>query len=264
MRTTQLRTWTGNRTDRAVVALPWRDDAAMPTETWILVGITVFLVGVGSWRWSVVNRPALTDEECEHFSKLVIEDLFDKAPDHSFFVSHTSSYWRQGGLTDPQWIYLCRWMIGRGLVFAPSNWGWLDIILSSPPSGLALTPKTMGLTMEGRRHPDISIGDGNGPINIGGQQIVISGQTLSGGDLLSLVTALREDALRLPEPDASDVRLAANSLQGAAEGKLEETSPEVVSAVDWVRKRASEAVGNASGSALWAGTVAVAKALGWV
>lgn len=210
-----------------------------------------------------MNQPALTDEQCEEFSDAVIQDLFDRASDAGVFVAIRADYWRQADLTDLQWIYLCRWMLSRGLVSTPSDWGWLAIILSNPPTGLALTPKTMGLAMDERRQPGISIGDGNGTINIGGQQIVISGQSLSGEDLSALVQALRDDAIGLPEPDAMSAVAAANALQGAADGRLPETSPEVTGALAWVRKRASEAAGNAGGAALWAGTVAVAKALGW-
>lgn len=236
----------------------------MSPEVWVFVGILVVVAGVGLWRWNVVNRPALTEEQCEQLSNLVVEDLFESAPDAGVLVPLKSDYWRQADLTDPQWIYLCRWMIGRGLVSTPSDWGWLAIILSNPPSGLALTRKSMDLTTNARRQPEISIGDGNGPINIGGRQIIISGQAMSSDDIRSLVTALQSDANDLPEPDASAALAAANSLQGAAEGRLEENSPEVAGALDWVRKRASEAVGNAGGAALWAGTVAVAKMLGLV
>lgn len=236
----------------------------MSPETWIFIVLAVALVGVCLWRWNSVNQPALTDEQCEQFSEAVIQDLFDVASDAGVLVPFRESYWRQVDLTDSQWIYLCRWMVSRGLVSTPSEWGWLAIILNNPPAGLALTPKTMGLAMDGRRQPGISIGDGNGPINIGGQQIVISGQSLSGDELRALVEALRDDASGLPEPDASSVIAAANSLQGVADGRLSETSPEVVGALAWVRKRVSEAVGNAGGAALWAGTVAVARALGWL
>ena len=235
----------------------------MSPEARICISAAVVILGAALWRWKVVNRPALTNEQCEQFSDAVVRELLDKASAAGEFVPFHGSYWRQADLTGSQWIYLCRWMAGRGLVSTPSDWGWLAILLGNPPSGLALTPKTMGLTMNERRQPDISIGDGNGPINIGGQQIVISGQILSGDDLRALVSALRRDAGGLPEPDASAVIAAANSLQGAADGRLPETSPEVTGALAWVRKRASEAVGNAGGAALWAGTLAVAKALGW-
>lgn len=235
----------------------------MSPESWIYIAAMIALVGVGIWRWNVVNRASLADEQCEEYSDAVIEDLFDRASDAGVLVPFDSSYWREVGLSDSQWIYLCRWMVGRGLVSTPSDWGWLAVILSNPPSGLALTPKTMGLALNARRQPDISIGDGNGPINIGGKQIVISGLSLSGDDLRALVEALRDDANDLPEPEASSVIAAADSLQAAADGRLSETSPEVTGALAWVRKRVSEAVGNAGGAALWAGTVAVARALGW-
>lgn len=236
----------------------------MSFETWVFIGILVVFVGVCLWRWNVVNRPALTDEQCERFSEMVIEDLFNWASDAGVFVRIRKDYWQRNDLTDSQWIYLCRWMAGRGIVYTPDGWGLYAIICNDPPSGLALTPKTMGLAMNGRRQSDIFIGDGNGPINIGGQQIVISGQSLGNDDLLALIEALQDDANNLPEPDASSVIAAANSLQGAVDGRLSETSPEVIGALEWVRKRASEAVGSAGGAALFASTVEVLKALGWV
>lgn len=235
----------------------------MSPEVWIPIGVVVVLVGVGLWRWKVVNRPALTEEQCEQLSAQVVENLFEWASEAGKPVRIDAEYWRQADLTDSEWIYLCRWMNTRGLISTPNDWGWLAIILANPPAELALTQKSWGLTMGGRRQPDISIGDGNGPINIGGQQIVISGQSLSGDDLHALVEALRHDASSLPEPDASSALAAANSLQGVADGRMPETSPEAAGALAWVRKRASEAVGNAGGAALWAGTVAVGKALGW-
>lgn len=237
--------------------------AAMTPEEWISVGITVVLMGIGFWRWKVVNQPPLTDERCEELSALVVEDLFGWAPEAGEPVLINPRYWREAKLSDSEWIYLCRWMNSRGLTSTPNDWGWLAIIFGSPPSALALTQKSWGLAMGSRRQPDISIGDGNGPINIGGHQTVISGQSLSSDDMRALVEALRHDASTLPEPEASSVLAAANSLQGAADGRLPETSPEVTGALTWVRRRVSEAVGNAGGAALWAGTVAVAEGLGW-
>lgn len=232
----------------------------MSPEAWISIGVAVVLVGIGLWRWKVVNQPALTEEQ---LSAQVVEDLFGWASEAGKPVPIDARYWRQADLSDSEWIYLCRWMNTRGLTSTPNDWGWIAIILGSPPSALALTQKSWGLTMGGKRQPDISIGDSNGPINIGGQQIVISGQSLSGDDIRALVEALRHDASGLPEPDASSVLAAANSLQDAADGRLPETSPEVAGALAWVRRRVSEAVGNAGGAALWAGTAAVSKALGW-
>lgn len=236
----------------------------MSPDAWISVGVVVVLIGGGLWRWNVVNRPALTDARCEELSALVVEDLFEHASDAGVIVQLYAAYWRQAGLTDSEWIYLCRWMNSRGLTCTPNGWGWIEIILGTPPAGLALTQKSWGLTMDSRRQPNISIGDVQGHVNFGRQQIVISGQSLSGDDLRDLVAALRDDAHRLPEPDASSALAAAESLQGVVDGRTPDTSPEAAGALAWVRKRASESVGNAGGAALWAGTVAVAKILGWV
>lgn len=222
------------------------------------------LVGLARWRWKMVNRQLLTDKQCDEFSQSVIADLFENVPDANVIVPIADGYWRQMDLSDSEWIYLCRWMNGRGRAATPQGWGWIDIILNKPPSGLALTRKAMDLETNSRRGPDISIGDGNGPINISGQQILISGHVLSGDELLSLVSALRGDAQGLPEVDASAAHQAANSLQGVAEGQLAQSSPDAAGALKWVQNRASEAVGTAGGAALWAGTVSVAKALGWV
>lgn len=233
-------------------------------DAWIAVGVAIVLVGGGLWRWNVVNRPALTDARCKELSALVVEDLFEYASEAGEIVRLNAAYWRQVELTDSEWIYLCRWMNTRGVISTPNDWGWIAIILGNPPTGLALTQKSWGLTMDHRRQSNISIGNVQGPVNIGGQQIVISGQSLSSDDLRGLVAALRDDAHRLPEPDASSALAAAESLQGVADGRMPNTSPAAAGALAWVRQRASESVGSAGGAALWAGTVAVAKILGWV
>ena len=121
--------------------------------------------------------------------------------------------------------------------------------------------------MNSKIQPSISIGsigDVNGPINVGGEQIVIYGQELSGEDLQALVGALRQDARAASEPRASSLREAADTLQDAAEGRESTTSPAVTGALKWVRQCVTDAVGNAGGQALLTATVAVAKALGWV
>lgn len=236
----------------------------MSLEWWMSVVLNFIVVVIARRRWKVVNQPALTGERCEELSALVVEGLFDNASDVGKPVPVHSKYWRDSGLSDSEWIYLCRWMIKRGLISAPDDWGWLAIIFDDPPKTLALTRKSWDLTMNSRLQPSISIGDGNGPINIGGQQTVIFGQSLSVDDIRALVEALRQDASVLPEPDASSALEAARSLQDAADGLLPAKSPAVTGALAWVRKCVSEAVSNAGGEALWAGTVAVAKALGWV
>jgi hypothetical protein len=235
----------------------------MVPEAWLFWVTVLALVGVLPWRWSVVNRPVLTDDECEELSAQVVEYLFHRAREAGQSLPIPVGYWRQSNLTDSQWIYLCRWMNARGLTSTPGDWGWLAIMLANPPSGLALTQKSWSLTLNERRRPDVHIGDGNGPINIGGQQIVISGQSLSGEELRALVEALRVDAMSLFGPDSSAAQAAADSLQRVADGHLSETSPEAKGALAWVRQRASEAVGSAGGAALWAATVAAGKAFGW-
>ena len=121
--------------------------------------------------------------------------------------------------------------------------------------------------MNSKIQPSISIGsigDVNGPVNVGGDQIVIFGQGLSGGDLQALVKALRQDARGAYEPRASSLREAADTLQDAVEGRAPATSPAVTGALKWVRQCVTDAVGNAGGEALLAATVAVARTLGWV
>ena len=109
-----------------------------------------------------------------------------------------------------------------------------------------------------------SIGDVNGPVNVGGDQVVIFGQGLSGDDLQALVKALRQDAKTSSEPRASSLLEAASTLQEAAEGREPATSPAVAGALKWVHRCVTEAVSNAGGEALLAATVEAAKALGWV
>ena len=121
--------------------------------------------------------------------------------------------------------------------------------------------------MNRENRPNISIGsigDDNGPVNVGGDQIVIFGQGLSGDDLGALVEALRQDAKTSSEPRASSLLEAANTLQDAAEGRESATSPAVTGALKWVRQCVSDAVSNAGGQALLSATVAAARALGWV
>jgi len=140
-------------------------------------------------------------------------------------------------------------------------------MMNKAQTTLALTKKSWELIMNSKIQPSISIGsigDVNGPVNVGGDQIVIFGQGLSGGDLQALVKALRQDARGASEPRASSLREAADTLQDAVEGREPATSPAVTGALKWVRQCVTDAVGNAGGEALLAATVAVARTLGWV
>lgn len=235
----------------------------MPLEFWLVMPLVPVFLGLGIWRWIIVNQPALTERECLELSESVVQDLFESAPDSNVLVRVPFNYWQRYDLTGSQWIYLCRWMRDRGIVLTPDGWDWIQVLVGEPPKALALTPKIMEMKISSFYQSNIHIGDGNGPINIGGRQAVISGQGLSGDDLRALVHALRNDARTLPELEASNVRAAADSLQSVADGRLSETSPEAVGALKWVRSRVSDAIGGAGGAALWAGTVAVAKSLGW-
>jgi len=158
-------------------------------------------------------------------------------------------------------------MVKRGLVSVPNGLGLFEIMMNYAPMTLALTQKSWELIMNREIRPNISIGsigDVNGPINVGGEQIVIYGRELSGEDLQALVGALRQDARGVSEPRASSLREAADTLQDAVEGREPATSPAVTGTLKWVRQCVTDAIGNAGGQALLTATVAVARALGWV
>lgn len=235
---------------------------------WLLhLLILIVIVVLLWWRWKMVNQPWLSDERCEELSWLVIENLFENAPEAGVPVQFRPSYWLNSGLNDSEWIYLCRWMEWRGLISVPYSLGVFDIMMNKAQTTLALTKKSWELIMNSKIQPSISIGsigDVNGPVNVGGDQIVIFGQGLSGGDLQALVKALRQDARGASEPRASSLREAADTLQDAVEGREPATSPAVTGALKWVRQCVTDAVGNAGGEALLAATVAVARTLGWV
>lgn len=240
----------------------------MMSLVWLLhLLILIVIVVLLWWRWKMVNQPWLSDERCEELSWLVIENLFENAPEAGVPVQFRPSYWLNSGLNDSEWIYLCRWMEWRGLISVPYSLGVFDIMMNKAQTTLALTKKSWELIMNSKIQPSISIGsigDVNGPVNVGGDQIVIFGQGLSGGDLQALVKALRQDARGASEPRASSLREAADTLQDAVEGREPATSPAVTGALKWVRQCVTDAVGNAGGEALLAATVAVARTLGWV
>lgn len=234
---------------------------------WLHFLFLIVIVALFWWRWKIVDQPWLSDERCEELSWLVIEDLFENAPEPGVPVRFPHSYWLNSGLNDSEWIYLCRWMVWRGLISVPNGLGVFVIMMNNAPTTLALTKKSWELIMNREIRPNISIGsigDVNGSINVGGDQVVIFGQWLSGDDLEALVDALRQDAKTSSEPRASSLREAANTLQDAAEGRESATSPAVTGALKWVRQCVSDAVSNAGGQALLTATVAAARALGWV
>jgi hypothetical protein len=234
---------------------------------WLHLLLLIGIVALFRWRWKKVNQPWLSDERCEELSWLVIDDLFENASEAGVHVQFRPSYWLNLGVNDSEWIYLCRWMEWRGFISVPNSLGVIDIMMNSAPTTLALTKKSWELIMNNKIQPNISIGsigDVNGPINVGGDQIVIFGQGLSGDDLQALVVALRQDAKDASEPRASSLREAADTLQDAAEGRASATSPAVTGALKWVRQCVTDAVSNAGGQVLLTATVGVARVLGWV
>lgn len=239
----------------------------MSVERWLFLLVVIGFLVFCCWRWEKVNRTWLSEERCEELSWPVVEDLFENTSEAGVPVRLHPSYWLDSELNDYEWFYLCRWMESRGLISLPNSLGVLDIVMKNAPTALALTKKSWELIMNRKIQPNISIGsigDVNGPINVGGEQIVVYGQGLSGDDLGALVEALRQDAKTSSEPRASSLLEAANTLQDAAEGRESATSPAVTGALKWVHQCVTDAVGNAGGQALLTATVAVAKALGWV
>lgn len=239
----------------------------MSVERWLSLLVVIGFLVFCCWRWEKVNRAWLSEERCEELSWPVVEDLFENTSEAGVPVRLHPSYWLDSELNDYEWFYLCRWMESRGLISLPNSLGVLDIVMKNAPTALALTKKSWELIMNRKIQPNISIGsigDVNGPVNVGGDQIVIFGQGLSGDDLGALVEALRQDAKISSEPRASSLLEAANTLQDAAEGRASATSPAVTGALKWVRQCVSDAVSNAGGQALLSATVAAARALGWV
>ena len=238
---------------------------------WLFIGFCIGYLIFLFRRWRAANRPHLTEQQCEEYSWLVVNDLFASSPRPGKSVRILPSYWQCLGLNVAQWIFLCRWMDARGIAMTPGgmlgNWGWNEIVMNSPPGALVLSTRYWGLAKERRCQQNSSIGstdDGNGSTNVSGEQIVIFGQGLGGNDLGALVEALRQDAKTSSEPRASSLREAADTLQDAAEGREPATSPAVAGALKWVRQCVTDAVSNAGGEALLSATVGVARVLGWV
>lgn len=99
----------------------------------ICIGYLIFLIR----RWREVNRPHLTEQQCEEYSWLVVDDLFASSSRPLKSVRILPSYWQCLGLNVTQWIFLCRWMDARGIAMTPGgmfgNWGWNEIVMNSPP-----------------------------------------------------------------------------------------------------------------------------------
>ena len=238
---------------------------------WLFTGLCIAYLIFILRRWRAANRPHLTEQQCEEYSWLVVDDLFASSSRPGKFVRILPSYWQCLGLNVGQWIFLCRWMDARGIAKTPGGiwggWGWNEIVMNSPPEALMLSTRYWGLAKEriGQKHSSIgSACDGNESIYVSGEQKESFVQGLSGNDLEALADALRQDANTSSEPRASSLREAADTLQDAVEGREPATSPAVTGALKWVRQCVTDAVGHAGGLALLTATVAVARALGWV
>lgn len=77
---------------------------------WLYGACFVALIAICCWRWRAVSQPRLTEERCEELSWLVVEDLFENASETGALIRIRPSYWLNFGLSDSEWIYLCRWM----------------------------------------------------------------------------------------------------------------------------------------------------------
>jgi hypothetical protein len=170
-------------------------------ETWLSIIYIGALICFARWRWSEVNKCTITNEQYDKYSQILLEDLFAKASRENKQIRTKNTYWQNYKLSKGQLVYLCRSMQGNGLIKTPDNWGFIDILFDHLPESLALTTKSMSLMMFNKQklYQNISIMHNNAPVNIQGQQTIISGQTLSNDNLCQLAEALRFDATNLPK-----------------------------------------------------------------
>lgn len=105
----------------------------MPLEVWIfLLGVIAILLFY-FYRLGIANQQHLTEQQCDEFSWLVVDELFKSSPQIGYFVEVLSAYWRDIGLNDLEVVYLCRRMRDKGLVSLPDGWGGYDIAMNLPP-----------------------------------------------------------------------------------------------------------------------------------
>lgn len=222
------------------------------------------LVIAGRWRMTELKKTRFTENEYVDFAQIVLRYLYSAVGEPDEFRAVAPELRQELGVNDIEFGSICRVMWDARLVKVPSDWGLIQQMLDPVPRSLALTKKAWGEITNAQNMNGIIIGDGNGPINIGGYQIAISGQDLDADDLIALIDVLREDSMRLPELQRADAEAAADILEKVLNGELDEKSPDVHTAIEWIKTKVSAAVDNAAGNALWAGTIAVARTLGWV
>ena len=122
----------------------------MSLAWWIQLLIAIAIVAFLWWRWEKFNRARLSEERCKKLSWLVVEYLFENAPEVGVPVRFRPSYWLNSELNDYEWIYLCRWMESRGHISLPYSLGLLDIVMKNVPTALALTKKSWELIMNSK------------------------------------------------------------------------------------------------------------------
>ena len=228
------------------------------------------LIWWGAHRWKNANIPCLSEEECKEYSSRVVAAIFECAPDVGVSIPVKDSCWREV-FSDREWIYLCRWMSGKGMVQLPEGWNKISVILNNPPKELALTQKTWQLQIDDKKErttvTNIGIlGDRNyvgKNLNVGGLQNnaseVTSENTLTVSDILELVEALRLDGNSLSGFDGAQIQATADFLEKEIQGDVPPNSMGKV--LNKVATQVSEIV--ETGASLMGATVSVLKALGY-
>lgn len=227
------------------------------------------LIWWGVYRWKNANIPCLSEEECKEYSSRVVAAIFECAPDVGVSIPVKDNYWREV-FSDKEWIYLCRWMSGKGMVQLPEDWNMISIILNNPPRELALTQKTWQLQIDNKKEratvTNIGIlGDGNyvgENLNVGGCQNnaseVTGENSLTASDVLDLIEALRVDGNSLSGIDRAQIRATADFLEKEIQDGV---SPDTMGGdLGKVVTQVSEIV--KTGASLMGATVSVLKALG--
>ena len=230
----------------------------------IFVGVIILVF----FRWKYINVHCLSEEDCKKYSILVVDDIFEHAASVGKQVPIGDAYWRYLNISEREWVYLCKWMSGKGVVEPPDDWGMISIMLNVPPKTLALTSKSWELKMrEGTTVTNIGIlGDGNavgGSMNVGGWQNnggeVTNENSLTASDILKLVEALRADENSLTGIDRAQIRATADFLEkeihnGVSPDTMEGDLGKVVTKVSEIMK---------TGASLMGATVSVLKSFGF-
>lgn len=237
--------------------------------TYLSIVVFLGLICWGAYRWKNANIPCLSEEECEEYSSRVVAAIFENAPDAGVPIPIKDSYWREV-LSDREWIYLCRWMSGKGMVQLPEDWSKISIILDDPPRKLALTQKTWQLQIDDKKEratvTNIGIlGDGNyvgENLNVGGWQNnareVVDENSFTVSDILDLIEALRVDGNSVSGIDRVQIQAIADFLEkeiqdGVSPDSMGDDLSKVVAQVSEIVK---------TGASLMGATVSVLKALG--